>query len=87
MYGRVLAVEGGVGRFLPAFGRQALAKISLRIHEADADERDAQIAGFFTMVAGQDAEAAAINGNRRVEAKFGREVGDARRRVTRARPG
>jgi hypothetical protein len=36
-------------------------KVTLRIHETDADQRNTEIAGFFAVVAGQHAETARID--------------------------
>ena len=51
-----LQVSGHVE--LPAVGVEALLEVALAIEERDADERQAQVAGLFDMVAGQHAEAA-----------------------------
>ncbi len=67
-----LLVDG----FLLAFAVDALAEVALRIEKADADERQAQVAGLFAVVTGEDAEAAGIDGQRLVEAEFSGEVGD-----------
>ncbi len=47
--------------FLYTITCNALAKISLRVEEADADERQTKIASFFTMIAGKDAQATGVN--------------------------
>ena len=49
--GHVGEVQLLVDRLLPAVGVDALAEVALRIEEADADERQAQIAGLFAVVA------------------------------------
>ena len=49
---RFVAVERSIGRLLPTLRRDPLAEISLRVHESDADERQAKVAGLFTMVSG-----------------------------------
>ena len=43
---------------LPAFGRDPLAEIALRIHESDADDGNPQFTGFLAVIAGEHAEAA-----------------------------
>ena len=61
---------------LPAVGVERLAEVALGIKQADADQRDAQVAGALEVVAGQDAEAARVDRQALVEAELGREVGD-----------
>ncbi len=61
---------------LPPVGGDPLVKVPLRIKEADADQRDAEIAGLLAVVAGQDAEPAAVNRDRLVEGELGGEIGD-----------
>ena len=51
-------------------------EVALRIHEADADERDAEIARFLAVVAGEHAEAAGVDRQRLMQREFGGEVGD-----------
>ena len=63
---RVFPAQAPVALLLPAVGRDALVEVALRIHEADADERQAQIAGFLAVVAGQHAEAAGVDRQRLV---------------------
>jgi hypothetical protein len=46
-------------------------KISLRVHEADPDEGDAEVARLLAMVAGEDAQAARVNGQRLVQRELG----------------
>src|SRR5438874_1084271 len=58
----------------PAVGVEVLAEIPLAIHQADAHERDAQVAGTFQVVPGQDAEATRINRDALVYAELGRKV-------------
>jgi hypothetical protein len=61
---------------LPAGGIEALAKISFLIEKADSDERKAEIAGGFEMVAGKNAESPGKNGETFGDAELEREVGD-----------
>ena len=68
--GRLVPVELFIVRFLPAVRVQALAEIALRIHEADADEGKAEIAGLLAVIAGQDSESTAINGDGIVKAEL-----------------
>jgi hypothetical protein len=58
----IVPVELLVDFSLPSFGGHALMEISLRVHEADPDERKPQIARLFTMVASQNAETAGVDG-------------------------
>ena len=51
-------------------------EVALRIHEADADERHAKVAGFFAVIAGQHAEAARVDRQRLMQREFSGEVGD-----------
>src|SRR5439155_3373645 len=65
-----------VALLLPAIGIQILPEVALPVHQADADERYAEVTGTFQMVPGQDAEAAGIDGDALVDAEFGGEVGN-----------
>ena len=51
-------------------------EVALRIHESDADERHAEVAGFLAVIAGQHAEAARVDRQRLVQRELGREVRD-----------
>ena len=51
-------------------------EVALAVEEADADEGQPEVAGRLAVVAGQDAEAAGIDGQAFVEAELGAEVGD-----------
>ena len=72
---------------------QQLAEVAVAVEEADADDRHAEVAGRLEVVAGEDAEAARVLGQRLAEAELGREVGDgagahrAASRTSRGRPG
>ena len=68
-------VELLVNRFLPAVRGDALAEIPLGIHKTDTNEVEAEVAGFFDMVAREDAKAARVDGQGVVQAKFGRKIG------------
>src|SRR5262249_33435954 len=65
--GHLSKVELVVDRLLLAVALEALAEIALRIKEADADEGQSQVAGLLAVVAGENAEAAGIDGERLVE--------------------
>ena len=58
---RVGPIEALVHLLLPPFGRDVLVEVPLRVHEADADERQAEVACLLAVVAGEDAEAAGVN--------------------------
>ena len=73
-FGRERRFDRGVGPveplvdfLLPSIRGDALMKVSLRVHEADADERHAEVARFLAVIAGQDAEAARIDRQRLVQ--------------------
>ena len=78
--GRLRPVELLVDLFLPAVGRHTLAEVALRIHEADADDRHAEVAGFLAVITGEDAEAARVDRQRLVQRELGAEVRDDLRR-------
>ena len=61
---------------LPALGRDVLVEVALRIHEADADQRHAEVAGFLAVIAREHAETARVNRQRLVQRELGREVGN-----------
>ena len=73
---RVGPVQALVALFLPAFRRDVLVEVALRVHEADADERHAEIARFLAVIAGEHAEAAGVNRQRLVQRELGGEVRD-----------
>ena len=72
-FGEIQALVQG---FLYAFAVDKLAKIALWIQKAHADKRQTEIAGFLAMIARQNPQAARINRQRFVNAKFRREIGD-----------
>ena len=72
----IVAIQPLVDLLLPAFGGNGLVKVPLRIHEADADERNAEIARLLAMVAGEHAEAAGVDRQRLMERKLRREIRD-----------
>ena len=67
---------GEVTGLLPAVFGDVLRKVALVVIQADADERQAEVGGFFGVVAREDAEAAGVRGEGLVQAELGREVGD-----------
>ncbi len=74
--GRVGPGQRLVAFLLPAVRGQPLMEVALRVHETDADERHAQVAGFLAVVAGQHAQAAGVDRQRLMQGEFSREVGD-----------
>ena len=65
-----------VALLLPAVVGHPLVEVALRVHEADADERHAQVARLLAVIAGQHAEAAGVDRQRLVQGELGREIGD-----------
>ncbi len=76
---QLVGVEDGVVLLLPAVPGEGLAEVPVAVEQAHADERHAQVAGGLEVVAGQDAEAAGVLGQRGGDAELGREVGDGGR--------
>ncbi len=76
--GQALPVVDGVALALPAVVVERLAEVPLGVREADADERQAEVARGLQVVAGEDAEAARVDGQALVQAVLHGEVGDAR---------
>ena len=60
---------------LPSLHVETLAEVSLLVKQAHADERNAEVRRALDVVAGQDAEAAGIDGQRLMQAELGGEVG------------
>ncbi|CAM5622813.1 hypothetical protein SHIRM173S_03835 [Streptomyces hirsutus] len=58
--GQLVGVEDGVVLLLPAVPGQGLAEVTVPVEQADADQRDAEVAGGLEMVAGEDAEPAGV---------------------------
>ena len=61
---------------LPAVDRNPLVEIALRVHEADADQRHAEVAGFLAVIAGQHTQAAGVDRQRLVQRELGGKIGD-----------
>ena len=59
---------------LPAVRFDLLFEVAVLVERADADERHAEVAGRFAVVAGENAKAAGIGAQRFVEAEFGGEI-------------
>ena len=77
LHRHVIEIVVGVALLLPAVGVERLAEVALLIQQAHADERDAQIAGRFEMVAGENAQAAGVDRQALGQAELHREIGDA----------
>ena len=73
---RVLPVQSLVHFLLPPFRRHHLVEVALRVHEADADERNAEVARFLAVIAREHAEAACVDRERLMERELRREVRD-----------
>ncbi len=76
--GEAVGVEDGVVLLLPAVTVEALAEVPGLVEQADADDRDADVGRRLEVVAGEDAEAAGVLGQRRGDPELGAEVGDRR---------
>ena len=85
--GRPSGSSDRVGLLLPAVAATATAEVAGAVEQADADDRDAEVAGGLQVVAGEDAEAAGVLRQDRGDAELGREVGDVLRRVRRRATG
>src|SRR5665213_560468 len=72
----VVRLDGIVKFRLPVVVVNRLLKITFAVKQTDADEAEAEIAGGFRVVAGEDSEAARRNRQRFVETKFRRKIGD-----------
>ena len=83
---RVRPIEVLVRFLLPAFAGEPLMRVAARIHQPDADERHAEVARFLAVIAGDDAEAGAVERQRLVEGELRTHAGD-RLRDTRHAPG
>ena len=74
--GQVVEVVVDEQLLLPAVVVEALAQVALLVEQADADERQAEVAGGLEVVAGQDAQAARVDRQALGQAVLGGEVGD-----------
>ena len=82
--GQQLGGRADVLGVLPAVAVDALAEVRLAVEEPDRDQRQPQVGRALEVVAREHAEAAAVDGQRLVDAELGREVGD---RADAQRPG
>ena len=74
--GHGVEIVGGVALVLPSIRVQHLAEVALLIQQADAHQGQIEIAGRFQVVAGQDAQAAGIDGEALGQSVFGGEISD-----------
>ena len=81
---QAVGVEDRVALLLPAVAGQGLAEVAVPVEQADADDRDAEVAGGLEVVAGEDAEAAGVLRQDRGDAELRGEVGDRAGRVGQA---
>ena len=72
---QVAPVGGGVALPLAAVRAQRLAEVAAPVEQPHPRQRHAQVGGRLQVVAGQDAEAARVERDARVEAELEREVG------------
>ena len=72
----VSRVEQRVIIDLPVVMVERLLEIAFAVENAHADKAKSQVAGGFSMIAGQNAEASRGYGQCFVKAKFGSEIGD-----------
>ena len=71
---QVFEIRVGVGDLLVALSVDGLGEISLPIEQADANQRQAQVARRLAMISGQDAETARINRKALMEAELETEI-------------
>src|SRR5262249_34090949 len=62
---------------LPAIDVEILAEVTLAVHQADAHEGNAEVAGGLEVVAGEHAEASRVDRHAFVDAELHGEVADA----------
>ena len=77
----LVGVEDRVGLLLPALAGQRLLEVAVPVHQPDAHQRDAEVAGRLQVVAGEDAETAGVLREDGGDAVLRGEVGDRARRV------
>ena len=73
----VRPVVGRVELLLPTIDVERLAEVAVAIEQTDTHQRQAKIGCRFEVIAGQDAQPARVDRERRVEPELEREVGDA----------
>jgi len=72
--GKVIEIQFRIGLLLPAVGGEILLEISVAVEQADSDEWEGNFAGAFEMIAGENSQAAGIDGQGFVNSEFGRKI-------------
>src|SRR5262249_31373364 len=65
-----------VNVFLPTVRLNPLMEIALRINKTYTEYRNAKVAGFFAVIAGQNSQASGVNRQGSVESEFRGEIGN-----------
>ena len=76
--GQLVEVLSLVGGLLRTLGRETLREVSVAVEQTYGRHRDVLVRGLLQVVAGQDAQTARVDFQRRVQTVLHREVGDAR---------
>ena len=76
LHGQLADVGLEVFFLLPSVPIQPLAEISLAVEQPDTDQRNVEIGSTLDVIAGEDSQAARINGDRLMQTKFGGEIRD-----------
>ncbi len=76
--GELLEILGLVGRLLRAVGRQTLGEVTVAVEQTHGDHRNVLVRSLLQVVAGQNAQTARVDLQRRVQTVLHREVGDGR---------
>jgi len=74
---QVVEVVYGIGLLLPAVAIQVLAKIPALVEQANAGQRQSEVAGRLQMVPGQDSEAARVVGDALRQPELRRKIRNA----------
>ena len=74
---QVVKIVFRIAFLLPAVHVQVLTEVAFAVHQADAHQRQTQVAGRLQVVPGQEAQAAGVDRDAIVDAKLRREIGDA----------
>jgi hypothetical protein len=73
---QAIEIDVDVACFLAALRVDRLHEVALPVQEADADERQADVARGLGVIAGEHPEAAGIDRQALVQSEFGAEIGD-----------
>ncbi|CAB4851772.1 unannotated protein [freshwater metagenome] len=73
---QTVGVEYGIGLLLPAVTRERLTEVARPVEQADADDRNSEIARGLQVVAREDAQPSRVLGQHLGDAELWREVGD-----------